>query len=50
MKNTVQDLINILQAQEDKTLVVRLEGCDCIGDWNGKVTNDNYYSFLLRRD
>ena len=52
MKNTIQDLIEILQKQEDKKLIVHLEGCDCYGDWNGKATMSNYESdyFLLGRD
>ena len=52
MGNTIQDLIEILQKQEDKTLIVHLEGCDCYGEWNGRVTTDEYEDkyFLLGRD
>jgi len=40
MRKTVQDLIDALNAIEDKTLPVQLEGCDCYGDFSGTVSLD----------
>jgi len=33
----VQQLIELLQAVEDKSAAVILEGCDCYGYWSGEI-------------
>jgi len=34
---TIKDLIAVLEKVEDKDIGVVLEGCDCTGNWNGKI-------------
>lgn len=39
MRKTGEDLLRALQAlsPEDLKKIVRLEGCDCYGDFNGQI-------------
>ena len=50
---TVRDLINKLtslttERPELLDAVVSLEGCDCVGDWSGRVRDERYYLLLER--
>ncbi len=36
-KHTVGELIEKLNAVEDKSLFVELDGCDCTDYWNGEL-------------
>lgn len=40
--NKVRDLIFqlMLLSKEDQERVVTLQGCDCLGTWNGKFSRD----------
>ncbi len=44
---TIKDLKEAIKDFDD-ALEVELEGCDCIGDWNGKISVDGI-SVLLNR-
>jgi hypothetical protein len=37
-QHTVADLIKLLKRLPNKDIVVSLEGCDCIGEWNGAIS------------
>lgn len=50
MKNTVKDLIELLESVEDKNLIVHMEGCDCFQTFGGKVRIDEYKYLLLEND
>jgi hypothetical protein len=40
--NTVADLIKLLEAVQDKSLPVVLEGCDCSWWWSGEATKEKF--------
>lgn len=42
----LQELIKL--SKDDLKKKVRLEGCDCLGDWNGKIDVDNVEVILCR--
>lgn len=52
MQNTVKGLIRILQAllESEQELPVELEGCDCIGTWDGKEPTIEGHYILLGRE
>lgn len=39
---TVRELIELLEAVEDKDMKVMVEGCDCIGDCDGLIIEPGY--------
>lgn len=39
---TVRELIELLEAVEDKDLKVELEGCDCVGACDGLTIQPGY--------
>lgn len=46
--NTIKQLKEMIKDLPDKTIIM-LEGCDCVGDWNGKITESDG-EILLGRD